>query len=337
MKRTMVSAVLACLLAVPCFAAKAMMFNSVDQYLDRANGIWVLQVVRKTGTDQDGRPVYEAKVLLDVKGSSEKVLRISSVFNELSLESRYLFFAFGRLSDGKGWMDNGNLSPVPIPRSFGLSDLEGKPPTEQISMIVSARMAQIEVEMKRLSDEREALSKAGVCGALPAGPSALAGLGLLDKDSAKGLTIVCSPQKAEYTVGERIWLDCRITNTVDTAKPIAWNSNVGCHFLLTQDKDLASGLLPQAHPIIRDPMLIRSGYPETTARIFYLPPGKWIDFCLDGGTADRSSKFHGRLVYDPLAPRDDFVLDRSDRSAWRSEVLVSDIITYEIRADGGKQ
>lgn len=330
MKRAVVSVILACLLAAPSLAAKAMMFNSVDQFLDRADGIWVLEIGDRVRADEDGHSIYKAKALNALKATEERPSQVKSVFNELSPGGRYLFFGFNRSPDGQVWMDNGSVSPVPIAQSFRLKELEGKTPVEQISFIMSARFAQIETEMKRLSDEREALAKAGVCGALPAEPSALAGLGLLDKDSAKGLTMVCSPQKAEYTVGERIWLDCRITNKAYTAKPVAWNSNVGCHFLLTQDKDLASGLLPQAHPIIREPILIRSGHPETTARILYLPPGKSIEFCLDGGTSDRPAKFRGRVVYDPLAPRGDFSLDRSDNSDWRSQVLVSDFLTYEV-------
>lgn len=332
MKRAVVSVILACLLAAPSLAAKAVMFNSVDQFLDRADGIWVLEIGDRVRVDEDGHSICKAKALNALKATEERPSQVKSVFNELSPGGRYLFFGFNRSSDGKVWVDNGNISPVPIAQSFRLKELEGKTPAEQISMIISARFAQIESEMKRLSDERETLAKAGVCGALPTGPLAFSGLGLLDENSAKGLTMVCSPQKAEYAVGERVWLDCMITNKTDTAKPVAWNSNVGCHFLLTEDKDLASGLLPQAHPIIREPMLIRSGHPETTARILYLPPGKSIDFCLDGGTVDRPVKFRGRLVYDPLAPRSGFGADRSETSPWRDQVLVSDYITYEIRA-----
>jgi hypothetical protein len=150
----------------------------------------------------------------------------------------------------------------------------------------------------------------------------------LNKDSSKGLKIECHSSKAEYRVGDRVYVVCKITNETDGIKPIAWNANVGSHFTLIQgDKFSLEGLLPKAHPEIPKPLLVKSGHPPTTERILYLPSRDSIIFHLSVGKAQGPLIFKGRVAYDPLAPRATFRIDPKKR---RDECLYSDLFTYEV-------
>lgn len=150
----------------------------------------------------------------------------------------------------------------------------------------------------------------------------------IDEHAAEGLRMTCRPSKAGYHVGDSVSLICRIFNQTDTVKPIAWNSNVGSHFILMRGEELSfTGRLPKAHPEIPKPLLIKSGHPPTTERVLYLPPHESLTFYLSVGKAERPTRFKGRVAYDPLAPRGGWVTRETMR---RAGLPVSDFFTYQV-------
>lgn len=149
-------------LSVPCYAIKSMMFNGPDQYIESAQGIWIVEVVgqRAQEGDHEAGPVYEAKVIQTLKGNAQKnPLALCTVFKPLTAGGRYLVFGFNKVSDDGPWLDNGNVSPVQIPASMALSELEGKSLKEQVSRIVSARCQEIERLVNQLNGEKKALEE----------------------------------------------------------------------------------------------------------------------------------------------------------------------------------
>jgi len=160
MKGILVGITLACLLGIPCYAIKSMMFNSVDQYIERAHGIWIAQIVKQTGQQREIGPTYEAKIIRTVKGEPGKeALTICAISRELASGEQYLVFGFNRISTSDAWMDNGNISPVPVPASFSLVELKGKSVKEQVAAIITARCSDLDRLIKRLAEEKSALER----------------------------------------------------------------------------------------------------------------------------------------------------------------------------------
>ena len=76
-KRILQAVTVVVALSIPCYAIRLMMFNNIDQYIERAAGIWIVEVV-KDGEERQTKaiyaalgPVYEVKVLQTLKGNPE--------------------------------------------------------------------------------------------------------------------------------------------------------------------------------------------------------------------------------------------------------------------------
>jgi hypothetical protein len=146
-----------CFASLSCHAQKARMFNSVDQYLTGAGGIWIVEDIGEI--NQRSGFTYQVKVLQSLKGNfMDQPMEVSVIFRKLIPGDRYLLFGFNfQPADGssKGiWMDNGNVSPVPIPASFSLARLQGKPVKQAIELILSARSTEIADQVKDLTEEK---------------------------------------------------------------------------------------------------------------------------------------------------------------------------------------
>jgi len=147
-------------MCIPCYAIKSMMFNNIDQYISRAEGIWIVKTLQRTGQERSIGPVHQAEVLQTLKGDpQEDVLSICPVFRELVPGHRYLVFGFTRDATNGTWIDNGNVSPVPIPNSFSLTELDGKPLKDKISIVLSARYKELARLIKRYKEEKSVLEK----------------------------------------------------------------------------------------------------------------------------------------------------------------------------------
>jgi hypothetical protein len=153
---------LLCLTSFPSYAQPAMMFNNVDQYIERSSGIWIVDVVKKTdqGPLVEAGPTFEVKVVQTLKGGAqEQTISVMPIFQRLVPGNRYLIFGFNEMqtAQGKVWMDNGNVSPIQI--TFSLSQLQGKSLKEQIEFILSARSAEIDNQMQQLIEEEKAIDQ----------------------------------------------------------------------------------------------------------------------------------------------------------------------------------
>ena len=157
MKQILQTALIVIGLSTPCYAIKSMMFNSIDQYIERATGIWIVQVLRQGGEEREIGPVYEAKILRSLKGDPQKeTLSFCAISRQLTVETRYLVLGFNKTS-GETWLDNGNVSPVEIPSSLSLAELDGKSAKEQMLAILNARCAEIEKTIKKLNEEKKVI------------------------------------------------------------------------------------------------------------------------------------------------------------------------------------
>jgi hypothetical protein len=155
------AALLIVALAVPCYAIKSMMFNSINQYIERGAGIWIVEILGKNVEGQEVRrfPVFEAKILRNLKGESQKEpLLLCTVSRQLIIGKRYLVFGFNKKSGGE-WLDNGNVSPVEIPPSLSLAELEGESLKNQILSIMTARCTEIEKTINKLNNEKKVLEE----------------------------------------------------------------------------------------------------------------------------------------------------------------------------------
>jgi hypothetical protein len=158
----------------------------------------------------------------------------------------------------------------------------------------------------------------------------------LDGKSGKGLKIECRLTKVQFAVGEAVNVWCTVTNTTDSIKSIGWHSNTGEHFCLVErDRATREGVLPRAYPQLRSAIMIKSkvmhpGY------ILFLPPRESIQVLLTY-EAERPEKFKGRIVYDPVAPREGRVVTdgEEDGPPWKGEWVCSNELEYEV-IEGGK-
>lgn len=158
MKRLLLLALVAIGLSIPCYAIKSMMFNSIDQYMERANGVWIVELLSQGGEGRETGSVYEGRVLRSLKGEPQKgTLSFCAISRQLTVGRRYLVFGFNHASDAGAWLDNGNVSPVEIPPSLSLAELEGKAAKEQILSILTARCTQIVDDIRKLNEEKKAL------------------------------------------------------------------------------------------------------------------------------------------------------------------------------------
>jgi hypothetical protein len=156
-KRIVYAALIVVGLTIPCHATKSMMFNSINQYIERATGIWIVEVLRQSGEERGDGPVYEAKILHSLKGDQPKeLLSFCAIFQHVAAGKRYLVFGFNKTS-GETWLDNGNISPLEIPPAFSLPDLDGKPTKEQILALMNARLAEIDQSVARLNEVKRAI------------------------------------------------------------------------------------------------------------------------------------------------------------------------------------
>ena len=160
--KIIIALALLCLTSFHSYAQKAMMFNNVDQYIERSSGIWIVDVVKKTdqGPIFEGGPIFEVKVVQTLKGGAqEQTISVMPIFQRLVPGNRYLIFGFNGMqtAQGKVWMDNGNVSPTQI--IFSLAQLQGKSLKEQIEFILAARAAEIDNQVKQLTEEKKAIDQ----------------------------------------------------------------------------------------------------------------------------------------------------------------------------------
>jgi hypothetical protein len=165
---------------------------------------------------------------------------------------------------------------------------------------------------------------------------------MLDGDSAKGLRLECSPGHETFTVGEKVWINCCVTNTTQETKPVAWTIGTGGNFSLHPVEEPPSGgslpvyLLPVPFPRLNESLVVKDGYPPVTQKILYLPPGQSVDFVLDCGYYAKPQKVGGRIVYDPLSLRNGWwgtpatSTNQATQPPWANQLIASEPFVFEV-------
>jgi hypothetical protein len=153
-------------------------------------------------------------------------------------------------------------------------------------------------------------------------------LPVLDEQSAHGLQLHCSLVKKTFTVGEPVSIWCRVTNTTDRLKPMAWHPSAGSHYCLARSEaSWMEGVLPLVIPQLSDAIKIRSAglSPEY---LLYLPPHSCVVLLLTY-KPERPEKFKGRVVYDPMTHGGGFFGDDALEKA-KQACVFSNTFDYEV-------
>lgn len=153
----------------------------------------------------------------------------------------------------------------------------------------------------------------------------------LDGKSGLGLKFEIRIEKNKFVVGEPVNLQCTITNTTDSLKPIGWHTSAGSHFCIVSADKAAweGGVLPTMIPQLTKQILTKSkeGSP---GQILYLPARESISILLTH-KAERAEKFKGRVVYDPADTHNGFIPDDGDDGPpWKDELVSSNSFEYEV-------
>ncbi len=142
---------------------------------------------------------------------------------------------------------------------------------------------------------------------------------------AVGLKASCAVSQRSIDGGNPIWADVTITNTTSKVKPICWNPSQS-HFSVIKGPTLQElegiGLSCTAHPMIREPLLIKSAKEQQLQYVLYLPAKASLTFIVKLP----EETFKGYLRFDPLPMSgvDHFCHKESDR------FVFSELIEYTV-------
>ncbi len=155
----------------------------------------------------------------------------------------------------------------------------------------------------------------------------------LDGKSGLGLKFEIRLEKNKFAVGEPVNLQCTITNTTGSLKPIGWHPSAGAHFCIVSADKAAwdGGVLPTMIPQLTKQILTKSKE-GTPGQILYLPARESISVLLTH-KAERAEKFKGRVVYDPGDTHNGFPIETSgDAPPWKDDLVSSNAFEYEVVA-----
>ena len=156
----------------------------------------------------------------------------------------------------------------------------------------------------------------------------------LDEHSTKGLQFQCDLVKTSFIVGEPVNVWCLITNTSDSVKPMVWHPSTGSHYCLVKgESSWMEGILPLVVPQLREAIKIKStGWsPEY---LLFLPPHSSVQLLLTY-KPERSEKFKGKVVYDPMTHGGGFIGSAAFEKA-KQACAFSNTFEYEV-TDGLKK
>ncbi len=155
---------LALVLAPLCLGTLVMPFNSLVDWADRADDILLVRCVSAVPPELHQVPglnVYVVDSLRSLKGvEMRERLQVAALLGQMMPGQRYLTFCFGQVHDpNRMRIDNGQISPVHVPDSFRLEDLEGKNVRQQVRTILLARRTEIDRLMQDLKREAQTIDR----------------------------------------------------------------------------------------------------------------------------------------------------------------------------------
>jgi hypothetical protein len=164
MRKVLVSTLLLCLNASSVFSIKISLFQDTETYVTRARDIIVAECIsiekEKVDVDTDGLRAINVKVLKALKGNRKPgELRIATIY-PMKEEVTYLLYNLGGNMMSTDFLAIAELSVVPLPSYFRFSELEGKELKEQIEIIFSRHLFEVDNEYERILAEKKLLEKA---------------------------------------------------------------------------------------------------------------------------------------------------------------------------------
>lgn len=153
--------IIAVLISFSAYAIKTGAFRSTNDMADAENVLIVRVPISYSETppliQQDDVQDYDVELLGILKGHSGKagdIIRISTT-QALSPGARYLL-----TGNGKPWLlFHWQLGVMRLPEKFNLLMLEGKNPKDKIAAILSARHAEVVLDIRTMEDEKKRIEE----------------------------------------------------------------------------------------------------------------------------------------------------------------------------------
>lgn len=151
MKYFTMSLLVVALNAATCHATMMMPYQNLDRYIEFAEQILVVKCVgRSPGPHEDGIG-YKVEVLQSLKGKTDhRKITVIGVFNKMDAGKYYLVFGFGKqFGRETSLVDNGQISPMPIPKHFDVRSLTAGNTKSQVLRLFDVRLKHV---VKLLAD-----------------------------------------------------------------------------------------------------------------------------------------------------------------------------------------
>ena len=136
-------------------------FPGVDLYVEHGKDIVIADCV-SLGTNLNAHGVHsvEVRIIETLKGDKPPgKLTIGTIYT-MTPGKRYLLYSMGGSGNGIDFFAFPELSVVEISGSFDLKRLDGKPVTEQVSLLFADRLAHVALSLRELEEEKASLGKA---------------------------------------------------------------------------------------------------------------------------------------------------------------------------------
>ncbi len=164
MQKGLISTLMLCLSASSLFAIKVTLFEDTDSYIARAQDIIIAECIsieaEKVDVDTDGLQAAKVKVVKVLKGNRKPgELRIASLY-PIQKGRIYMLSSLGGSRMGSDFLAVPELSVVPLPSNFRFSDLDSKVLKEQVQIVFSRYLFEVDKEYRRILTEKRLLEKA---------------------------------------------------------------------------------------------------------------------------------------------------------------------------------
>jgi len=151
-------------IATSAAAISVTLFIDTDTLIRRSHEIVIARCVSAPTNApwayEDGFYPAKMELVMTLKGERKSGEFTCGTIYLLAAGKTYLLCNSGGSAFGSDFLSVAELSVVEVPSSFSLARLTGKPPKDQISMILASRQAELNRTISELQKERSLLEKA---------------------------------------------------------------------------------------------------------------------------------------------------------------------------------
>jgi uncharacterized protein (TIGR03067 family) len=175
-----VSGVAVLLVVGTAAAIPIMPFIDTSSWVAKAKDIVLAEALSEAlGPGEDGIAPHDVKVVAVIKGE-RKLGRLRVGTSGLEIGRSYMLTGFGGVVDKIDFITNGELAAIELPPGFDIGTLKGTA-VQQVQLILDARRAWVEGQLRVLKAEKVLLDRAG-----PKGEAKLQGTWKLNEADALG-------------------------------------------------------------------------------------------------------------------------------------------------------